>query len=377
MLIIMGPAVLAGAAALLVHAGRSRSRPLVARATGVAAAVSLAVTVARPAGTAGLGPGTAGTLEALALLALLVPTARHAALPQAIVAGTLAHLAVTLWVLRAWNTDSVRGTVGACVFWSLLATGAAAGGAYLRMLDTRRVASVADARRRQRLYLARDLHDFVAHDVSEMVAQAQTGRFLGAADPGVALDALRRIEEAGLRALAAMDRTVHMLHGPDGPDADPRHSPGGLDELPELVGRFRESSAGRTELALAPGLFDQVSREVSSTAYRIVVEALTNVRRHAPDTDVTVTLDRSAARLTVEVGNGAPAGRAQQRGERAGGLGLPGLAERVTALGGSLTAGPRPDGGWLLAAELPLAGGPDGSRSALPVPFRNGKAEPR
>ncbi|MFJ5233148.1 ATP-binding protein [Kitasatospora sp. NPDC088391] len=106
---------------------------------------------------------------------------------------------------------------------------------------------------------------------------------------------------------------------------------------------------------------------MSSTAYRVVVEALTNVRRHAPGTDVTVTLDRSAAALTVEVGNGAPAGRPQQRGERAGGLGLPGLAERVAALGGALTAGPRPGGGWRPNCRSPVA----------QPPSRAGKAEPR
>lgn len=374
-LIIMVPAVLSGAAALLVFAGRSRARPLIAWATGAAAAMSLVVTVAHPSGAAGPGPGTVGTLEAVALLAVLVPTARHAPPPQAIAAGTLAHVAVTLWVLRAWSTDSVRGIVGACVFWSLLATGAAAGGVYLRVLDARRVSSVAEARRRQRQDLARDLHDFVAHDVSEMVAQAQTGRFLGSDDPRVALDALRRVEEAGLRALAAMDRTVHMLH--DQRDGDPRHSVKGLDEVPELVRRFRESSAGRTELAITPGLLDQVAREVSGTGYRIVVEALTNVRRHAPDADVTVTLDRSASGLTVDVSNGAPVGRSRQHGDRAGGLGLPGLAERVASLGGSLTAGPRPGGGWHLAAELPLAGDRGTRRPSLPAPFRPGKAQPR
>ncbi|WP_406054630.1 histidine kinase [Streptomyces sp. NBC_01077] len=321
MLIITVPAVLSGTAALLVFAGRSRSRPLIAWATGAAAAMSLVVTVAHPSGAAGPGPGTVGTLEAVALLAVLVPTARHAPPPQAIAAGTLAHVAVTLWVLRAWSTDSVRGIVGACIFWSLLATGAVAGGVYLRVLDARRVSSVAEARRRQRQDLALDLHDFVAHDVSEMVAQAQTGRFFGADDPGVALDALRRVEEAGLRALAAMDRTVHMLH--EQRDGDPRHSVKGLDEVPELVRRFRESSAGRIELSIAPGLLDQVAREVSGTGYRIVVEALTNVRRHAPDADVTVTLERSASGLTVAVGNGAPVGRSRQQGDRAGGWGCP------------------------------------------------------
>ncbi|MEV5011741.1 histidine kinase [Streptomyces sp. NPDC055692] len=358
MLINIVPAVLAGLAALSVFAGWPRSRSRIAWATGIAAAASLLVTAAHPAGATGPTPGTLGTLEAIALLTLIVPAVRYAPIPQAIAAGLSAHLAVTLWVLRAWSTELGGSVVGGCVFWSLMATSVAAGGTYLRVLDERRTRSVAEGRRRQRLDLARDLHDFVAHDVSEMVAQAQAGRFVGEHDPGLALAALRRIEAAGLRALAAMDRTVHMLHDEDG---DSRQAAHGLAELSELVERFDHSSSARVRLDLPPRTVEDVPREVSTTVYRIVVEALTNVRRHAPDAEVAVMVRTSASTLppastmTVTVKNGPSTRRPSNRADRRGGLGLPGLAERVESLGGTLTAGPCDDGGWQLTAELPLA----------------------
>ncbi|MCX4745330.1 histidine kinase [Kitasatospora sp. NBC_01287] len=381
MLIILVPAALAVLAALLVFGGRPRSRPLGGWATGIAATASLAVTAARPAGAAGPAPGILGSLEAIALLALLVPAVRHPPIPQAVAVGLATHLAVTLWVLRAWEPKMGGTVVGGCLFWFLMATGAATGGAYLRVLDVRRVRSVAEGRLRQRLDLARDLHDFVAHDVSEIVAQAQAGLFVGESDPEVALTALRRIEEAGFRALTSMDRTVHMLH--DDEDGDSRSAAHGIEELSDLVARFDASTSARVrldldldrDLDLAP--VTRVSREVSTTAYRVVVEALTNVRRHARDADVDIAVavasvaaaavDAAAAdepgaasSLTVTVRNGRSGQRSANRpnrpsrANRRGGLGLPGLAERVESIGGTLTAEPCDDGGWQVTALLPL-----------------------
>jgi DNA-binding NarL/FixJ family response regulator len=111
-------------------------------------------------------------------------------------------------------------------------------------------------------------------------------RFVGQTDPAVALAALKRIEEAGLRALTSMDRTVHMLH--DVEDGDPRQAAQGLGELPELVARFRDSTSAQVSLDLDPAAVADSSREVSTTVYRIIVEALTNVRRHAPDADAAI-----------------------------------------------------------------------------------------
>ncbi|MFJ3204672.1 sensor histidine kinase [Streptomyces sp. NPDC086989] len=156
------------------------------------------------------------------------------------------------------------------------------------LTEHRRQRLVVETRRSQQLELARDLHDFVAHDVSGIVAQAQAARFVATADPGQALSALERIEAAGLNALASMDRMVKTLHEADGGDARPPGADAvaplpGVDGLAALVAQF--SSAGpalAARLHVAPGATDGLSRATGSTAYRVVVEALTNVRRHAP-----------------------------------------------------------------------------------------------
>ncbi|MFE1207772.1 histidine kinase [Streptomyces albidoflavus] len=90
-----------------------------------------------------------------------------------------------------------------------------------------------EARSAQRLQLSRDLHDFVAHDVSGIVVQAQAARFVATTDPSQAVLALERIEKAGLNALASMDQTVQMLHGPEAaPATDPLP---GVSQLPSLI----------------------------------------------------------------------------------------------------------------------------------------------
>lgn len=331
------------AAALIAWAGWSRVRARIARFTLGAAAISLAVT-AYAAGTPGISgtlPGVLGTIEALALAALIVPSARCSAPREALLAVTSAHLAVTVWVLRTWpaqSQDAVRVVVGACVFWSLVATGAVASGLYLRNQDERRRKAVSAARRRQRLELARDLHDFVAHDVSEMLAQAQAGSYTNADQPARAAEIFAQIEQAGQRALAALDRTVHMLDETRRPSDSPDLG------LEELVGRFDATSGAQVRLELSPtdaGL--GVPRELSAAAHRVVTEALTNIRKHAPDAArVDVSVRRSQDALAVRVVN-------------SGGTGLAGLAERVAALGGTFTAAPDQDGSWRVTAVLPLS----------------------
>ncbi|WP_169515731.1 histidine kinase [Amycolatopsis nigrescens] len=118
------------------------------------------------------------------------------------------------------------GTGHGAAFWALGPAFAAAVGLYFRYQQNARDRAVAAARRAQRLDLARDLHDYVAHDLSEMIAQAQAAQLAGEPDPAV-LVALRRIETAGLKAMSSMDRTVHMLHE-DSPDTEdePKTRPG-------------------------------------------------------------------------------------------------------------------------------------------------------
>ncbi|SCD47432.1 Signal transduction histidine kinase [Streptomyces sp. IgraMP-1] len=302
--------------------------------------------------TAGSGGGWK-LAEVAVLLVLLGVVSRWSPLRELVVAVPLMALAVALWPLPLVAGESFPEAVGIATFWLLPAVAAVTVGAYPRRQERRRRSAVAEARSAQRLQLSRDLHDFVAHDVSGIVVQAQAARFVATTDPSQAVLALERIEKAGLNALAAMDRTVQMLHGPEAaPATDPLP---GVPHLPSLIEDFTSAGAAEAHLDLPPRVSEGLSREVGSVAYRIVVEALTNVRRHAPDASrvtVAFTPTVTAVELRVTDDGKARSAPARRRASR-GGLGLPALAEHAQALGGTLSAGPHGDGGWQLTAVLP------------------------
>jgi signal transduction histidine kinase len=327
--------LVAAIAALAWALARRSALPWVA---GAAGAVSLAVTVGRLAvGALSPGEDLTSLAEGMVFVAVTALLARRCPVRHAVPACALTGAAASTWLLRYHVQASMLEAVGMCAFWSLGVLGAVGGALYLRYLDNGRGRAVREAKAEQRLRLAGDLHDFVAHDVSEMVAQAQAGQLVGAADPAQSLLALRRVEVAGLRAMETLDRTVLELHAP------------GLAELPALATRF--SSAGaRVRLSVAEGL--EVPYEADVLAYRIVVEALTNVRRHAPEaTEVRVDARVNRGRLLITVDN---EGATPVSGGPRGGFGLAGLRERVEAAGGELTSAAVPRG-WRLTARLPLA----------------------
>ncbi|MEW9554137.1 sensor histidine kinase [Nonomuraea sp. NPDC050783] len=325
---------------------RPRRPPLGPRAAVltcyVAAAASLAVTLAHATGAVRAEPAAVAPAmaESVALMALTGLTVRHEPARRAAVAAPVAGLASATWLLRFFAPDSPLEGVGACAFWSSGALLAAAAGGYLRSLDGRQ----ARARTALRLRLARDLHDFVAHDISEMVAHAQAGQVAG--DP---LRALERVEAAGQRAMSMLDRTLDMLH-----HDRPLTSTGDLAGIREVAARF--SAAGPGQVRLRMDQRADVPADVAALAYRIVVEGLTNVRRHAPLAG-RVELDVTAApgRLEITLANDGVTGT---RGGRRGGSGLPALAELVGERGGELLARAVP-GGWSLSAYLPLAQSPE------------------
>ncbi len=297
--------------------------------------------------------GLVGMLELASLLALVVLTLRAEGGRRGAVAAWTIGGAVALWPSRFEDASGAVGALTLFGFGSVFSLPAVLIGLYLRGLDDSRRRSVAAARRAQRLELAHDLHDFVAHDVSGMVAQAQAGTVLAAFDPVRAAALFERIEQAGLQALASLDRTVHLLRSEDG-DGPERAPQPGLAELAELTERFTESGDVVVRLD-APAEEPAVPREMAATAYRIVVEALTNVRRHAPAARVVDVRVRSEGRrLTVRVrddGGGASSPPGSRRG--GGGSGLAGLSARVEALGGTLSAG-REGNGWQVAVTMPL-----------------------
>ncbi|MBZ4322087.1 sensor histidine kinase [Streptomyces huiliensis] len=352
----------------------------VAAVCGLGTALSGPDAVAEDSGA--IGPAfaeyAAGTWLVL-LVTRALPPRRSAVLW--LVLGT----AVSTLLLRAGAYDGALEAAGQSAFMSAGPLAAGALGSALHTARERRSRSVREARRAQRLELAADLHDFVAHDVSGIVALAQAAQVVHEARPEQVPALLRRIEEAGVRALGSMDRTVHMLRdgegdgvgdgsaapsparpaaGPASDEAGARAAAYGLDDVPGVVDRFRASGTADVLLTdeLPPERRADVPREVAATVHRVVVEALTNVRRHAPGTErvrVALSCGRTAAGplLTVSVtdsgrGSGPRAGR-PVHGERRGGLGLAGLSERVEALGGALTAGGHGEG-WEVRAELPL-----------------------
>ncbi|WP_405018896.1 histidine kinase [Kitasatospora sp. NBC_00070] len=317
-------------------------------ATAVAGAGSLGLTAAGAAvgGFAEGGPaGLLGVVELGGLLALLTVTVRSGRGWPA--AGVLA-VALLGWPFRYAAPVEGWQRVGLLGFGAAGTLGAVLVGGYLWSLDGLRRREVAAARRAEQLELAHDLHDFVAHDVSGMLALAQAGGFLAAGHPEQA-EVFRRIEQSGQQALASLDRTVALLRTADAATGARRSPQPGIAELPLLADRFTASGAAEVRLDLPER---PVGRETGATAYRIVVEALTNVRRHAPEArTVAVTLRHGrAGRLELTIADDG--GAAESPARRRGGHGLSGLAARVEALGGTLDAG-RAGRGWLVTATFP------------------------
>jgi len=316
-------AMLAVAAAIL---SGLRGLPL------AAALGSLAVTAAYTG-----APQPAGLwfpFEFLPLSVLLVRVLRRSPARPAAVSGSLVALAasalplrITLHVPHNRFNGSVLlvATAFACVV-------AAAGlGLYWRAADARRARALAAARRAQRLEVARDLHDLVAHEVTGIVVEAQ------AAQVAPAPDSYSRIEAAGQRALSAMDDLVSALRADD----DGVRRGHGLADLPGVVSRFGSAAT----LEIEPGI--ELSPAAGTAAYHVVIEALTNVRRHASESaQVTV---RLTAAGVLTIANDGHAGLIPPRD--GGGSGLRELAERVRAVGGTLEAGPF-EGGWRVVCDL-------------------------
>lgn len=328
--------------------------PVASGLVGVVSLVVTALTQTHELNTAATDPVAPTSLwlllEPAVMLVFVYLPVRWSPPQHAVWSGGAAALAEALNVQRYIAGTPLGDRIAASAMWMIFAIAAGAIAWYLRSLADGRGRAIAEARQTQRLELAADLHDFVAHDVSEIVAQAQAGRIvLAPADPRLA-EVLQRIETAGLRALASMDRTVHMLRESDTAAVT---APGVLADLSELVDRF--GSAGDVRAELDDRFDGEAPREVAAVAYRVVVEALTNVRRHAwGATLVTVRLDRRDDRLTVTItddGHGTATAVEHRPGA---GTGLAGLTERVTALGGDLTTDTVRPHGWRLAARLPL-----------------------
>jgi signal transduction histidine kinase len=200
--------------------------------------------------------------------------------------------------------------------------------------------------RDERTRIARELHDVVAHSVSLMVIQTAAARRQLTVDPQRADAALATVEDTGRTAMNEMRRILGVLRDEAGVQAlTPQPSLVDLDQLLSTASDLPVTVRAAGDLGgLPPGV------EVS--AYRIVQEALTNVRRHAgPVREVEVSVARDAGRLVVEVSDD---GRGASVRPSPTGFGLVGMRERVAAYDGELVAGPRSGGGWRVRATFPL-----------------------
>ncbi|MFI2707797.1 sensor histidine kinase, partial [Nocardioides sp. CER28] len=198
----------------------------------------------------------------------------------------------------------------------------------------------------ERARIAREMHDVVAHGLSVIVVQADGARYAAEQDPPVAAKTLATISETAREALTEMRRTLGLLRADD--EAETRPQPR-LGDLPALVDETR--AAGTPVRATLPAPETTVPDGVALTTYRVVQEALSNVRKHAGPGAAATVLVAVGDDVSVEVGDD---GRGASAPDDGGGLGLVGMRERVAAHGGRLETGPVAGGGFRVWARIPL-----------------------
>ncbi|KXK60272.1 histidine kinase [Micromonospora rosaria] len=401
--------VVAGAVALFgVAAVSAQPGGWFSAAVGLGMAVALLWRRVRPAAVTAVVAALAFVQVALGwgplpydvavLIALYSVVAYADRLRAGIVAGIVAAVGV---VLAAVQTPSQVAWYFPALFYGLLT-----GAVWLMALNVRtrrlyvlsleeraatlereREAEARAAVAEERTRIARELHDVVAHSMAVMIVQADGARYMIDQSPETARTAVRIVADTGRQALEDMRRLVGVLREPDpaepaaapppapGPDRAGAHDGGGTDrddpagltdepthrrpsvtEVPALLDRFR--AAGLRVGWTVTGTPAPLSQGVELTVYRLVQEALTNALKHAGvGAGVQVTLHHAADTVLIDVvddGRGRPAATPAP----SGGHGLVGMRERVSVYDGSLTAGPRPAGGWQVRARLPLPSSP-------------------
>ena len=211
----------------------------------------------------------------------------------------------------------------------------------------RRSAEMEEARGEERVRIAREMHDIIAHSVSVMVLQAGAARQALDRDREQARESLHLVEETGRETLSELRRLLGVLR--QQPGADGLRPQPGIDRLGELVANAR--AAGVDVTARVDLMPSHLPASIDLAAYRVVQEGLTNVMKHADRARVDVEIAFVANSLKVTV---ADDGRGYSHATEPSGHGLAGLEERITLLGGAMSAGPRLDGGFELQATLPL-----------------------
>jgi signal transduction histidine kinase len=282
------------------------------------------------------------------------------------------HVALAAGLAGAAAIFAAEGTLGpfgwlggpnATMWPELLAAGALGGytGARRQWLaaerdraERERQAREEETRRRvdaERIRIARELHDVVAHSMAMINVQASAAAMLLAEDPAGAAGAIQAIRGASKSGLRELRAILRVLRDSGAPEAD-APGLGDIRALADAASAAGTPASARISVPAAPP-----APEVTLAAYRIAQESLTNAVRHASGAAVTVTVRPDGTDLLAEIVNERPPGAASP-GDGAcrdgAGAGLAGMRERAAALGGTLTAGPLPGGGFAVRARLPL-----------------------
>ncbi|GGX95301.1 sensor histidine kinase [Streptomyces hiroshimensis] len=331
--------VLASGIAVCLCAVPYKWIPLLVRAS-VAVAVSWTTSLVLMTGQ---HPETVwGMGEAIALLALLTSVLQRASARAAAILGPMLGLACLAAPMR--DLDPGPFTAVFCT----LTVVVTAYSMLLRSQSGQRVRDLAAVRNAERLELARELHDLIAHHVTGIVVQAQAARFTALEGPAAAA-AFERIELSAGESLSSMRRLVGILR-----EGDAETEPvAGLPEVRSLTEAFARTGPPVT-LYIEKGMESWIPAEVAAGVHRVVREALTNIRKHAADaTAVRIGIRGVPAGVELRIADDGKHAAALSDKARGGGFGLVGLSERAKAMGGILRAGPAPEGGWEVTALFP------------------------
>lgn len=281
--------------------------------------------------------------EFVAAMLVAYSLAVHATPRGALVGGSAFTVAITVFLIRdpmTQNLVQAMSTILVLLVWVGI-------GLFVRRRGDEVDQQTRQAATEERTRIARELHDLVGHAVSLMTVQAGVGRIaLASDDPGRANEAMEAVETAGRQALDDLRRVLGILQAP-GHEADAFSPQPGIDAVEGLVEQHRD--AGLPAVFRLDGESRPLPAGVSLTVYRIVQEALTNVRKHAGSPPTEVTLRYRPDQVELEVRDHGPGPRGRPRM----GHGLAGMGERVSLYGGRWQAGQDPGGGFLVAAEIP------------------------
>jgi signal transduction histidine kinase len=309
-----------------------RTRPLACVVVGFGTAMALGLA------TLAGGPPRIGLDTMIYVLVLVYALVRWGSGREIVIGLTFVLVAAVIGTVANYTgpSDFVGG-------FGIL-TAAAAGGAAFRYRAESWRRALDQIRSQERVGLARELHDMVAHHVSAIAVQAQAGRAMAGQRPEAGLEALAVIEGEASRTLAEMRAMVRVLR--EGAPAEYAPQPGVAD----LVSLARREPVPVVDVEV-PGELNGLPLQVDAAVYRLAQEALTNALRHARNASrVEIRVVEAGGRLRLRVTDD---GQIDPLRPSSHGFGLLGMTERVQLLGGTLRAGPTPGGGWAVDAELP------------------------